>query len=75
MAADLSGIERLLMGRIGLDPVSVGPQQIKCAVQAANEGTGAGRHGCVQSLGANVGVGAASVDRGGGGLGELVFPR
>ena len=33
MAADLSGIERLLVSRIGLDPVSAGPQQIERAAR------------------------------------------
>ena len=48
MAAELSGIERLLADRIGLDPVSVGPQLILRGA-TTNEGAGAGRHGCVRS--------------------------
>ena len=56
MAAELSGIERLLAGRIGLDPVSVGSPLIFARSTAANEGAGAGRHGRLRALGATVGA-------------------
>ncbi len=41
MVAELSGIERLLADRIGLDPIAVGPQLILRGT-ATNEGAGTG---------------------------------